>query len=66
MSVPGEYCELEFHQRGWSSNSYFRVDGEVFSGAKTKKDPPVLKVDAKWNEHATFVNVKTGERETLW
>ncbi len=42
------------------------MDGEVFSGAKTKKDPPVLKVDAKWNEHATFVNVKTGERETLW
>jgi len=27
MMRPGEICELEFHKRGWSASSFFRVDG---------------------------------------
>lgn len=31
MMKKEEYCELEFHKRGWSASSYFRVEGEIFS-----------------------------------
>ena len=66
MQRPQEFCELEFHRRGWSSSSYYRVDGEIFMNGGGKKDPPIYKLEGKWNESATIVHTKTGEREVTW
>lgn len=67
MGKPQEYCELQFYKRGWSSDSYFRVDGELFDGTSTgKKATPAFKVDGKWSEGLKLINTKTGEKETLW
>ena len=66
MSIPGEYCEMEFHKRGWSAASYFRVEGDIFANGGGKKDTPIYKVEGKWNESASIINVKTQERENLW
>ena len=61
LSKPHEYCELEYHRRGWSQASYFRVDGEIYQGKEL-----VYKIEARWNENATLINMKTGEREIIW
>lgn len=66
MTRPGEYCSLEFHKRGWSASSYFRVDGEIFASGSSKKDPPVYRIEARWNESATLINTKTGDKEVTW
>lgn len=31
LSNPGEFCELEFHKRGWSASSYYRVEGDIWA-----------------------------------
>ena len=66
MMRPGEYCELEFYKRGWSASSYFRVEGEIFAAGGGKKDPATYKVESRWNESTTIINLKTGEREVTW
>jgi hypothetical protein len=55
----GDYCELEYHKRGWSSSSAFKVDGEVYS----KKKEVFFKIEGKWSEGATLTNTKTGAKE---
>ena len=37
------------------------MEGEIFNG-KT----PVYRIDGKWNEGATLINVKTGDKEQAW
>jgi hypothetical protein len=56
MMKPQEYCELEFHKRGWSASSYFRVEGEIFSSGCGKKDTPFYRIEGKWSESATLIN----------
>jgi hypothetical protein len=56
MMRPGELCRLEFFKRGWSTSSYFRVEGEIFNNGGGKKDPPVYKVEGKWNESVLLTN----------
>ncbi len=29
-----QYVEIDFHKRGWSSGTYFKLDGYVYWGAK--------------------------------
>ncbi len=63
---PGELCRLEFFKRGWSTSSYFRVEGEIFNNGGGKKDPPVYKVEGKWNESVLLTNCQTGVSEITW
>jgi hypothetical protein len=63
----GEYGVLRYYERGWNSSSHFRVEGEVYTGATGgSKGEIVYKIEGRWNESATLINVKTGEREVLW
>ena len=57
-----EYCELEYHKRGWSSSNSFKVDGEVYN---TKKEI-MYKIEGKWSEGATMTNAKNGKKEEIW
>lgn len=63
LNKPHEYCELEYHKRGWSAGSYFKIDGEIYSGPKKEV---VYTFEAKWNESATLINAKTNEKEIVW
>ena len=54
-SREGEYCELEFHKRGWSTSSAFKVDGEVYNSKKEV----MFKIEGKWSEKIALINNKT-------
>lgn len=58
----GEYCELEYHKRGWSSSNSFRVDGEIYN---VKKEV-VLKIDGRWNDKIYFINPRNNAKEVIW
>jgi hypothetical protein len=62
LDKPNEYCQLSFHERGWNKSNHFKVDGEIYAGNYEL----MYKIDAKWNQYAAIINVKTGEREVLW
>jgi|LauGreDrversion4_2_1035121.scaffolds.fasta_scaffold245760_3 CRISPR/Cas system CMR-associated protein Cmr3 (group 5 of RAMP superfamily) len=66
MQRPGEICKLEFHKRGWSESTYYKVDGEIFKNGGGKKDQAIYKIDAKWNKSATLTNCATGVSEVTW
>ena len=67
MNNPSEYCELQFYKRGWSQDSYFRVDGDIFDSSSVgKKATPVFKIDGKWTESVSLINPKSGVIEVLW
>jgi hypothetical protein len=40
-----QYVDVKFHRRGWSENTYFKVEGEVFS-APGKVE---YRISGKWN-----------------
>ncbi|CDW74380.1 oxysterol-binding protein [Stylonychia lemnae] len=61
-SREGEYCELEFHKRGWSASSAFKLDGEVFNSRKEV----IYKIEGKWSERVNLINNKTGNKEYTW
>ena len=61
LTHPTDYCSLDYQKRGWSSSSYFKVEGSVYKGKEL-----VYRIEARWNESATLVNVRTGEREVVW
>lgn len=58
----GDYCQLEYHKRGWSSSNSFKVDGEVFS----KRKELAYKVEGKWNDSVSIINSKNGHREIIF
>lgn len=62
LTRSGEYCELEYHKRGWSSANSFRVDGEVYNSKKEV----VYKIDGKWSEKLFLIHKKTNHSETIW
>ncbi len=66
LSRPNEICQLEFHTRGWSQSSYYRVDGEIFANGGQKKEVPVYRLEGKWNESFWMINEKTKEKQVLW
>ncbi len=66
LSKPNEYCNLEFHKRGWSESSYYKVEGEIFNNGNGKKGSPVYRIEGKWSESAVLINEKTKEKEVLW
>lgn len=55
----GDYCQLEYHKRGWSSSNSFKVDGEVYN---TKKEI-LYRLEGKWSEGVSIINAKNGHRE---
>ena len=65
MQKPNEHCVLEFHKRGWSESSYFKLDGEIYNTG-TKKSSPVYRIEGKWSESAVLINEKTKDKEVLW
>lgn len=66
LNKPNEICVVEFHKRGWSESSYFRVEGEIFVNGGQKKETPVYRLEGKWSESVTLINEKTKEKEVLW
>eukprot|EP00347_Sterkiella_histriomuscorum_P008454 403345039 len=58
----GDYCQLEYHKRGWSSSNSFKVDGEVYS----KKKELLYKVEGKWNQTVGIINAKNGVKEAVF
>lgn len=65
LSKPGEVCILNFHPRGWSASSYYKIDGDIYRGPQ-KKDNSLYKFEGKWNEGVSLINVKTGYNEVIW
>jgi len=57
-----EYCELEYHKRGWSSSNSFKVDGDVFN----EKKEVVYKIEGKWSEAVSLINPKNGQQEKIY
>jgi hypothetical protein len=66
LNRPKEVCHLEFHKRGWSESSYFKVDGEIYAGGGAKKDPVVYRLEGKWSENVHLINEKTKEKVLMW
>ncbi|CDW78464.1 oxysterol-binding protein [Stylonychia lemnae] len=58
----GDYCQLEYHKRGWSSSNSFKVDGEVYN----KKKEILYRVEGKWNDSVGIINAKNGHREQIF
>lgn len=58
----GDYCELEYHKRGWTSSSAFKVDGEIYNNKKEV----IYKLEGKWSDKVSLVNNKTGLKEVIW
>lgn len=63
LTNPSENAVITFHPRGWSSSSYYKIDGEITRGPKKEV---LYKFDGKWSEGATLINAKTNEKETIW
>jgi hypothetical protein len=57
-----QYVEINFQKRGWSANSFYRLNGEVYSA------PGVVayRIEGKWTETIYLVDAKTGEKEAVW
>ena len=53
---------MEFFKRGWTSGNSFRLEGEVYNS----KGEAVLKIEGKWSESISLINIRTGKREVLW
>ncbi len=66
LSKPNEISSIEFHKRGWSESSYFRIEGVIYANGGQKKEVPVYLLEGKWSESVTLVNEKTKEKEVLW
>jgi hypothetical protein len=62
LNRPGEYCEIEYYKRGWTSGNSFRLEGEVFNS----KGEVVYKIEGRWNESIFLVDNKTGSRTLAW
>lgn len=58
----GDHVELEFHKRGWSASSAFKLDGEVF----TNKKELVYKIDGKWSEKIFLTHARSGQKDCIW
>lgn len=62
-SREGEQCVLEYHKRGWTANSAFKADGEIFDS----KNKCVYKVEANWSSKFVLINAKNpNDKEILW
>lgn len=57
----GDYCIMEFYKKGWTGTGY-KCEGEVFNAKKQL----MYKIEGKWSEQLTLINVKTGEREQVF
>jgi hypothetical protein len=56
----GEYCELEFFKRGWTSANAFKVEGAV----KNVKGETIYKIEGRWNDKVYVVRkLENGEEE---
>ena len=58
----GELAELEYHKRGWSASSAYKVDGNVLNAKKEV----VFRIEGKWSETVSLVNPKTGVSEPIY
>jgi hypothetical protein len=52
----GDYAEIEFHKRGWSASSAFKLDGDVYNSRKEV----IFKIEGKWSDKVWLINNKTG------
>lgn len=63
MKCPTEqYAEIDYHKRGWTQDSHYKVTGTVYSS------PGVVayKIDGKWNHSIYLTDMKTGVRDLVW
>jgi Oxysterol-binding protein len=62
ISKPKEkYAEIKYHGRGWTANSYFRVEGKVYVDSEL-----VITFEGKWSESVTMTDKRTGISEIVW
>lgn len=63
MAHPDQYyAVIDFFKRGWSQKTHQRMSAEIFSGPNQL----AYRIEGRWCESATLINVATGEREVLW
>ncbi|TNV85646.1 hypothetical protein FGO68_gene6666 [Halteria grandinella] len=62
LKNPDIHAEIDFHKRGWSQESYYKVSGNVYSS------PGVIayKLDGKWNHSIYLTDIRTGLRSCIW
>jgi hypothetical protein len=62
ISRPNEsYAEVKYHGRGWTQNSYFKVEGKIYKGKEV-----VITFEGKWNESVSMKDLRTGVTEVVW
>jgi hypothetical protein len=60
LSRPDEVCVLEFHKKGWTASSAYKINGEILRGKKEV----LYKLEGKWSEGMALIpNVKGAARE---
>jgi len=57
-----DVAELEYHKRGWTAASAFKVDGTVFNARREA----VFRIEGKWSETVALIDPKTGESEPVY
>ena len=62
LKKPEKRAVIQFHKRGWTQASYFKLDGVIYSD----KDEVAYTFEGKWNDSITLTDVKTGESEVVW
>jgi hypothetical protein len=62
LSKPKEkYAKIKYYGRGWTANSYFRVEGKVYLN-----DEVAITFEGKWSESVSMTDVRTGVTEIVW
>ncbi len=57
-----EKCVLTYHGKGWSDDSYGRIDGFVYDVAGKK----MIEVQGKWSDSIWMTDLRTGKKELVW
>jgi hypothetical protein len=62
VTRPELQAKIEFHPRGWSEKTYFRMNAEI-TGASGQVE---YRIEGRWSESAVLINAKTGQRGVIW
>lgn len=59
---PGEYAEIEFYRRGWTSANSFRLEGDIFNS----QGEVIYRIEGRWNDSIYIIDNRSGHREKVW
>jgi len=55
----GDEAVLEYHRRGWTSASAFKVDGEILNAKKEV----IYKLDGRWDDKIGIISPKAAKHD---